>query len=360
MVLVRRILELKNNNNKSIDDLLLNVETVVKSTAMSILGLDNFTDYKLDFKHSNYFCLEIEQNLVESISNNLKSESLIESPSVTSFLSKKYIEKRVVDVNGVLIGENDVLISGPCAIESREQIIESAVVAKQLGVDILRGGAFKPRTNPYSFSGLGADGLKFLQEAKNKTGLPIITEIMHLKDLDLFSKYDVDIYQIGARNCQNYNLLIDVASHVKGTDKSILLKKGASVSINEYAQALEYLYAYGVDNIIACFRGSTRNGDDRMDEFGLDTRNGIDIHLMEEFIEKYNVPVIYDVSHSGGKRELVNKLGESAINSGANGLMIEAHPNPDCALCDGKQSLYLDLDKSNEYSLSHNFNRKLS
>ena len=233
----------------------------------------------------------------------------------------------IVDVNGSKVGGKFVgIMAGPCSVESEEQIIEVAKAVKKSGANFLRGGAFKPRTSPYSFQGLELEGLELLKIAKQETGLPIVTELMSTAYLDRFVE-DVDVIQIGARNMQNFNLLKEVGK----TKTPVLLKRGMSSTIEEWLMSAEYIMAGGNENVILCERG--------IRTFETATRNTLDLSAVPVIKEKSHLPIIIDPSHATGKRDLVEPLAKAAIAVGADGLMIEVHNNPAKALCDGKQSI---------------------
>ena len=225
----------------------------------------------------------------------------------------------------VEVGRGFTIIAGPCSIESEEQIIEVAEAVKKSGANILRGGAFKPRTSPYAFQGLRGEGLKLLLEAKKATGLPIITEIMDERHLDLFG--DVDIIQVGARNMQNFELLKELG-HSK---KPILLKRGLANTLQELLMSAEYIMAGGNEQVILCERG--------IRTFETATRNTLDLSAVPVLHELSHLPVIVDPSHACGIAKLVEPMAMAAAACGANGVMIEVHNNPEKALCDGPQSL---------------------
>lgn len=232
----------------------------------------------------------------------------------------------VPSANGdVKIGEGFTIIAGPCSIESEDQIIEVAEAVKKSGANILRGGAFKPRTSPYAFQGLRSEGIKLLLEAKKATGLPIITEIMDERHLDLFG--DVDIIQVGARNMQNFELLKELGK----TRKPILLKRGLANTIQELLMSAEYIMAGGNEQVILCERG--------IRTFETCTRNTLDISAVPVLHELTHLPVIVDPSHACGIAKLVEPMAMAAAACGANGVMIEVHNDPAKALCDGPQSL---------------------
>lgn len=237
-------------------------------------------------------------------------------------------EDTVVQVGPIKIGgQRIVVIAGPCAVESREQIIEAAKCVKESGAVILRGGAFKPRTSPYSFQGLGEKGLKFLKEASEVTGMPIISEIVSIEHLDMFKEY-VDILQIGARNMQNFELLKKVGA----MGKPVLLKRGPAATINDLLMSAEYLLANGDDSVILCERG--------IRTFETYTRNTLDLSAIPVVKKLSHLPILVDPSHGTGLREKVSSMALAAIAAGADGLMVEVHPEPDKALSDGPQSLY--------------------
>jgi 3-deoxy-7-phosphoheptulonate synthase len=238
-------------------------------------------------------------------------------------------ESTRIRVNGVELGKKFVTIAGPCSVESREQILESAHFVKEQGADILRGGAFKPRTSPYSFQGLGRAALELLAEAKEATRLPICTEILSPQDLPMVSEY-VDVLQIGARNMQNFPLLRAVGQ----SRKPVLLKRGMMSTIEEFLLAAEYIMNEGNHNIILCERG--------IRTFETYTRNTLDLGAVALIKELSHLPVIVDPSHATGKRSLVSPLAKAAIAVGADGVMVEVHPNPAEALSDGAQSLTFD------------------
>lgn len=232
-----------------------------------------------------------------------------------------------VDVSGVKIGCGNLgLIAGPCSVESYEQVLEIAKAAKASGANLLRGGAFKPRTSPYSFQGLGLEGLDILCAVREETGLPIVTELMSPDYLDVFNE-KVDLIQIGARNMQNFDLLKQLG-HV---DKPVLLKRGLNATYEEWIMSAEYIMANGNENVILCERG--------IRTFESYTRNTLDLQAIPVLRKLTHLPVIVDPSHAGGKWWLVEPMAKASVAAGADGLMIEVHNNPECALCDGAQSL---------------------
>ena len=234
-----------------------------------------------------------------------------------------------IKVGGHTIGEGFFhVMAGPCSVESKEQLCTVAQSVKESGATFLRGGAFKPRTSPYSFQGLEADGLQLLREARKLTGLPIVTEIMSEAQLDEFA--DVDILQVGARNMQNFRLL-KALGH---TDKPVLLKRGMSATIEEWLMSAEYIMAGGNEKVILCERG--------VRTFETMIRNNLDISAVPLLKKQSHLPVIIDPSHAAGIAWMVEPLARAAIAAGADGLMIEVHNNPKAALCDGAQSLNMD------------------
>ena len=239
-------------------------------------------------------------------------------------------ENTVIKVNGIEIGGNRIVVmAGPCAVENEEQIMTIAESVKDAGALILRGGAFKPRTGPYSFQGLEAEGLELLAEAKEKTGLLIITEVMSADRLNLVAEY-ADILQIGARNMQNF-MLLKAVGQVK---KPVMLKRGMSATIEEFLLAAEYILSQGNHNVMLCERG--------IRTFETYTRNTLDINAVPVLKQLSHLPVIVDPSHGTGRRELVAPVSKSALAAGADGLIIEVHHNPEIAVSDGVQSLLPD------------------
>lgn len=237
----------------------------------------------------------------------------------------------IVNVDGTLVGGKHLgIMAGPCSVESEEQIIEIAKSIKKSGANFLRGGAFKPRTSPYSFQGLELEGLELLKIAKRETGLPIVTEIMSPKYIDEFVN-NVDVIQVGARNMQNFDLLKELGK----TNKPILLKRGLSATIEEWLMSAEYIMAGGNENIILCERG--------IRTYETYTRNTLDLSAIPVIKKLSHLPVIVDPSHAAGYWYLVEPLAKAAIAVGADGLMIEVHNNPQCALSDGQQSLKPEL-----------------
>jgi len=236
-------------------------------------------------------------------------------------------EKTTIKVGDVLIGDSQfVVIAGPCSVESREQIIETAMVVKKEGAKILRGGAFKPRTSPYSFQGLQEEGLKLLKEAREKTGLYIITEVITPEDIGLVAEY-ADILQVGARNMQNFALLKGLGK----IKKPVMLKRGMMSTVKELLMSAEYIISQGNENVILCERGIRT-----FEEY---TRNTLDLSSVPILSHLSHLPVIVDPSHATGTRSLIIPMSKAALAAGADGIMVEVHPNPEEAFSDGPQSL---------------------
>lgn len=237
-------------------------------------------------------------------------------------------QNTIVDVAGVKIGEGlrPVVVAGPCAVESEEQILKTARFVKQAGADLLRGGAFKPRTGPHTFQGLREEGLKLLAKAREATGLPIVTEVMSPDNVGLVAEY-ADLLQVGARNMQNFDLLRELGK----IRKPVLLKRGMSATIEEFLAAAEYILAEGNAQVILCERG--------IRTFETATRNTLDLAMVPLVKELTHLPVMVDPSHATGKRSLVTPMSKAALVAGAHGVLVEVHPEPEKALSDGPQSL---------------------
>lgn len=236
-------------------------------------------------------------------------------------------KRTVVRVGEVAIGGRElVVIAGPCAVEGRDSYLELAQQLKEMGAQMLRGGAFKPRTSPYSFQGLGGEGLEILAEARRLTGLPVVTEIIDVRDLDAVASC-ADVLQVGSRNMQNFALLKELGR----SGRPVLLKRGLSATIEEWLLAAEYILAGGNPNVILCERG--------IRTFETATRNTVDIGGVSLVMELSHLPVVVDPSHATGQRRLVPPVARAAVAAGADGLMIEVHQNPELALSDGPQSL---------------------
>ncbi|MBF0345918.1 MAG: 3-deoxy-7-phosphoheptulonate synthase [Nitrospirae bacterium] len=240
-------------------------------------------------------------------------------------------DNTIIDVKGVEIGGNKlVVIAGPCAIENRAVLMDIASKVKDSGASFIRGGAFKPRTSPYTFQGLGEEGLKILVEARQATNMPVVTELMDPRDLSMMVKY-ADIIQIGTRNMQNFRLLLEVGM----TDKPVLLKRGMSATIKEWLMAAEYIMSRGNHKVILCERG--------IRTFETATRNTLDLSAIPVLKQLTHLPIIVDPSHAVGKWDLVAPMAKASVAAGADGLLIEVHTNPEEAASDGEQSLKPDV-----------------
>lgn len=289
----------------------LNVSVGSQSTVLGLIG--DTSDIDAD--------LVAAQDIVESVKR-------VQEPYKKAN-RKFHPENTIINASGTLVGSKRLAVmAGPCSVETEEQIIEVARRVKASGANFLRGGAFKPRTSPYSFQGLKAEGLELLKVARRETGLPIVTEIMSPKDIDLFE--DVDIIQVGARNMQNFDLLKELGR----LKKPILLKRGLANTIEEFLMSAEYIMSGGNENVILCERG--------IRTFETCTRNTLDISAVPVLKRISHLPVIVDPSHATGITWLVEPLSKAAIAAGADGLMIEVHNNPKKALSDGAQSLTPD------------------
>ena len=268
---------------------------------------------------------KIDEDLLKSL-DIVETVKRISEP-FKSANRKFHPDNTVVKVEDTSVGGNIfAVMAGPCSVESREQVIEIAKAVKAAGATMLRGGAFKPRTSPYDFQGLKAEGIEYLLEAKKVTGLPIVTEIMNASHLPMFE--NVDVIQVGARNMQNFELLKELGR----TNKPILLKRGLSATIKEWLMSAEYIMAGGNENVILCERG-IRSFDSQY------TRNVLDLSAIPVLHELTHLPVVVDPSHATGSSKLVKPMAMAAAACGADGLMIEVHNNPRAALCDGPQSL---------------------
>lgn len=311
------IIVCKNKNEAAVKALVDNFENLGFRTHLStgtestIIGLIGDTS-KIDIEDVK------AMDMVENVQRVSEPYKLVNR--------KFHTEDTIIDINGTKIGGGNFgVMAGPCSIESEEQIVECAKAVKASGANFLRGGAFKPRTSPYAFRGLKAKGLELLLTAKKETGLPIVTELMSLEHLDLFN--DVDVIQIGARNMQNFEMLAEIGK----CNKPILLKRGLANTIEEWLMSAEYIMSSGNENVILCERG--------IRTFETATRNTFDVSAIPVLHALTHLPVIADPSHASGKSSLIKPLAKSAVAAGADGLMIEVHPQPSKALCDGAQSL---------------------
>ena len=257
-------------------------------------------------------------------------EEVIQIAHPFKLVSRQLRQTRtVVDVRGVAVGGDElVVIAGPCSVESEEQLMQTAHAVKAAGAEMLRGGAYKPRTSPYDFQGLGVEALRFLKQASRETGLPIVTEVMSEMDVEIVAEY-ADVLQVGARNMQNFSLLRKLAP----VPKPILLKRGPSATVKEWLLAAEYLLAGGNANVILCERG--------IKTFETATRNTLDLAAVALVKELSHLPVLADPSHGTGMRSLITPMSKAAAAAGADGIMVEVHPCPERALSDGPQSLDL-------------------
>ncbi len=266
---------------------------------------------------------------METISCNIPVDVKVKVPSLVG-LDKKQ-ESTIVNVNGVEIGGSEVvIIAGPCAVESKEQIFETARSVVNDGAKILRGGAYKPRSSPYSFQGMEEEGLKLLREISQETGLPIVTEVMDTRQVGLVAEY-ADLVQVGSRNMQNFPLLKEVGM----CGKPVMLKRGMMATIEEFLNAAEYILHHGNDQVILCERG--------LRTFETSTRNTLDLSAVPMLKNLTHLPVVVDPSHGTGHRWMVGPMAKAAVAVGADGIMMEVHYKPEIALCDGHQSLTPDL-----------------
>jgi 3-deoxy-7-phosphoheptulonate synthase len=305
--------------------------------------VDHVCERLLAFGYKAHVINGVERVVIGAVGSGQNKEQVMESieaaPGVDSVVAVshpfKFVsregrrEKTVIKVNGHGIGGDEFIIfAGPCSVESEEQILQTAEAVKKAGAHILRGGAFKPRTSPYDFQGLEEEGLKLLRMAKEKTGLAVCTEVMSTMDVDLVAEY-ADILQVGARNMQNFNLL----KRLGKTTKPVMLKRGLSSTIKEFLLSAEYIVTSGNPNVFLCERG--------IRTFETATRNTFDISAVPVLDELTHLPVVLDPSHATGKRSLIPALARASVAVGADGLMIEVHPNPEKAFSDGPQSLRL-------------------
>jgi 3-deoxy-7-phosphoheptulonate synthase len=244
--------------------------------------------------------------------------------------AQNHARRTTIRVGGVPIGPDTfTFIAGPCAVETPQQTLESALMAKQAGATLLRGGAFKPRTSPYAFQGLGVDGLRILSEVRDETQLPIVTEVLDVSDVDVVAEH-ADMLQIGTRNMQNFALLQAVGA----TGKPVMLKRGLTATYEEWLMAAEYIAQRGNLDIVLCERG--------IRGFEPSIRNMLDVSAVAMVQRLSHLPVIVDPSHAAGRRDLVVPLARAGIAAGADGVMVDVHPHPEAALCDGAQALYGD------------------
>ncbi|MBI3935029.1 MAG: 3-deoxy-7-phosphoheptulonate synthase [Acidobacteria bacterium] len=305
--------------------------------------IDHVCERLQDFGYKAHVIHGVERVVIGAVGSGANKAQVMESieaaPGVDSVVAVsqpfKFVsrearpEKTVIKVNGHGIGGNEFIVfAGPCSVESEDQVMQTAEAVKKAGAHILRGGAFKPRTSPYDFQGLEEVGLKLLRQAKEKTGLAICTEVMSTEDVDLVAEYS-DILQVGARNMQNFNLL----KRLGKATKPVMLKRGMSSTIKEFLLSAEYIVTSGNPNVFLCERG--------IRTFETATRNTFDISAVPVLEELTHLPVILDPSHATGKRSLIPALARASVAVGADGLMVEVHPNPEKAFSDGPQSLRL-------------------
>ena len=266
-----------------------------------------------------------------------ESQFLLDGVDQVKRVSKKYKEvsrefrqqPSVINIGGVRIGNGQppVIMAGPCAVESEEQLRETAQAVKSAGAKILRGGAFKPRTSPYAFQGLGEAGLKLLVSIRKEIGIPIITEIMNITHFELFERYDIDLYQVGARNMQNFDLLKELGK----VKKPVLLKRGPSSTVEEFLLSAEYILTNGNPNVVLCERG--------IRTFETAYRNVLDLSAVAMIKGLSHLPIVVDPSHATGIKKLIVPMSRAALACGSDGLLVEVHYNPSTALCDANQQL---------------------
>lgn len=288
-------------------------------------------DYQISYGGENtlIFVIGSEKELGKEKFIFLKNvDNVIQVAKPYKLASREFkSDNTIIDVNGIKIGGEEVLIiAGPCSIESEEQLMLSAEIVKNSGIKFLRGGAFKPRTSPYSFQGLGESGLRLLAKAREKTGLNIVTEVMDTSEVNLVAEY-ADILQVGARNMQNTKLLQMLGK----INKPVLLKRSFSATLNEFLLSAEYILSSGNENVILCERG--------IRTFVEYTRNTLDLNIVPAIKQISHLPIVVDPSHGTGKSDYVIPMSRAAIAAGADGLLVEIHPNPANASSDGEQSL---------------------
>ena len=269
---------------------------------------------------------KLDQELIDALPGVESSMHIVKPYKIVA--REWHKQNTVIDIKGIPLGGNQIqIIGGPCSVETPEQMDASAMYVKEAGCRLMRGGAFKPRTSPYSFQGKGVEGLDMFRKAADKYDLPIVTELMDVRMLDSFMEYDVDVIQIGTRNMQNFDLLKEVGR----INKPVILKRGMSATISEWLMSAEYIAAGGNHNIIFCERG--------IRTFETYYRNVLDVTAVPVLKKEAHLPVIIDPSHAGGKAWMVPALSRAAIAAGADGLLVEMHPNPCEAWCDADQAL---------------------
>ena len=305
------------------------VSSVQVESLKALLQAKNITPRVTEGQHETIIgCVgditHLDPGLIEAL-DGVESVQRIQEPYKAAN-RKFHPADSIIDCSGVKVGGgNFAVIAGPCSVESEEQLVGIARSVKAAGATMLRGGAFKPRTSPYAFQGMGAEGLRLLSLAKKETGLPIVTELMDFKDIELFN--DVDVIQIGARNMQNFNLLKEVGSYTK---KPVLLKRGMSATLQELLMSAEYIMASGNPNVILCERG--------IRTFETALRNTLDLGVVTMLHRLSHLPVVVDPSHATGHAYMVDSVSVAATAIGADGLIIEVHNDPPHAKCDGAQS----------------------
>ncbi len=289
--------------------------SVSKGTERTIIGVIGDTAKVTEEEEDAIRAMEGVENVVRVLKPyKLASREFKKTPTTIKVRDK------------VIGGKRLCVIAGPCAVENRTQMMDIAMKVKKAGANFIRGGAYKPRTSPYSFQGLGEEGLKYLAEASKKTGLPVVTEVMDPRDIEVIERY-ADVLQIGARNMQNFRLLLEVGL----SKKPVLLKRGLSATIKEWLMSAEYIMSNGNHNVILCERG--------IRTFETATRNTLDISAVPVLKQLTHLPVVVDPSHGVGKWDIVAPMAKAAVAAGADGLLIEVHSNPEEALSDGEQSL---------------------
>ena len=305
------------------------VSSVQVESLKALLQAKNITPRVTEGQHETIIgCVgditHLDPGLIEAL-DGVESVQRIQEPYKAAN-RKFHPADSIIDCSGVKVGGgNFAVIAGPCSVESEEQLVGIARSVKAAGATMLRGGAFKPRTSPYAFQGMGAEGLRLLSLAKKETGLPIVTELMDFKDIELFN--DVDVIQIGARNMQNFNLLKEVGSYTK---KPVLLKRGMSATLQELLMSAEYIMASGNPNVVLCERG--------IRTFETALRNTLDLGVVTMLHRLSHLPVVVDPSHATGHAYMVDSVSVAATAIGADGLIIEVHNDPPHAKCDGAQS----------------------
>jgi len=302
--------------------LVKDVREKIESLGLGVVEVKDLDNYKLGIIGDSNKLERKELEILDFV------EGIYEIGVPYKFVSREFKhDDTVIDIDGVKIGGGHfVVMAGPCSVENREMIMATAKAVKENGGQFLRGGAFKPRTSPYDFQGLGEEGLKYMREAADAHGLLVVTEVMDAKDIDLVNSY-ADMLQVGSRNMQNFSLLKELGK----IDKPILLKRGMSATIKDLLMAAEYIVAFGNMKVVFCERG--------IRTFETMTRNTLDISAIPLIKELSHLPIILDASHGTGKRSLVEPVTLAGVAAGADGAMVEIHPDPDKAFSDGPQSL---------------------